>query len=215
MKVVTIVNGPGDLPLAKLQHEDLRKQAEDVECLTIGRGGDIECDLAGGDYVQNLLTLLVRLNELEDDVLVLMPQVIVRRLAGFIPASTDGEVAVGACNIVRGEVDPNMWYADRELVGRMRHKLALMAGRYWTKLDSTNIFTLMFLASALNVHMLQGVGEDLGEDLKARMEGAYYVNVGSPAAVERLQAAKLDVHSNVLRFMENIITGPREVQYQD
>lgn len=215
MKVVTIVNGPGDLPLAKLQHEDLRRQAEDVECLTIGRGGDIECDLAGGDYVQNLHTLLVRLNELKDDVLVLMPQIIVRRLDGFLPAYPSWAKAVGACNIVRGEVDPNMWYADRELLGRMRNTLRFMAGKYGEKLDSTNIFTLLFLVSGVDVKMLQGVGEDLGEDFKARMEDACYLNVGSPAVVERLQAAKLDVHSNVLRFMENITTGPRAVQYQD
>ena len=214
MKVVTIVNGPGDLPLAKLQHEDLRKQAEAVECLTIGRGGDIECDLAGGDYVQNLGTLLVRLDELKDDVLVLMPQIIVRRLDGFLPASTT-VVAVGSCNIACGLVDPNMWYADREHVARMRLKLEIMERQYGEKLDSTNIFTLLFLASGVFVKMLQGVGEDLSEDLKERREDACYLNVGSPAVVERLQAAKLDIHSNVLRFMENITTGPREVQYQD
>lgn len=215
MKVVTIVNGPGDLPLAKLQHEDLRRQAEDVECLTIGRGGDIECDLAGGDYVQNLHTLLVRLDELKDDVLVLMPQIIVRSLDTFLPFFPTGAKAVGACNIAGGVVDPNMWYADRKLVVRMQDMTRFTAWKYGEKLDSTNIFTLLFLVSGIHVKMMYGVGEDLGEDLKVRIEDACYLNVGSPAVVERLRAAKLDVHSNVLRIMENIITGPRAVQYQD
>lgn len=150
---------------------------------------------------EELAELLKLVLEVKEDVLVLQPPVLPVVWPDMSPGSAVGEL------MQDGNISMAAFSVSREVARVMRSMLAKLEGNGVAQgLDLNRLFTVVFMAAAgttANIRPCRIV--QAGADVAPPPRDCSTFNVAGPAVMEKLNAAKLDIHSNIARFMENVV----------
>lgn len=149
---------------------------------------------------EELSALLKLVLDVKEDVLVLQPPVLPVDWPDMAPGSAVGEL------MQDGNISMAAFSVSMEVAHAMRSMLARLSANGDPGLDLNRLFTVVFMAAAgttANIRPCRTAQLDAAKP--THIPPCSCVNIASNDMLELIRAAKLDIHANIARHMENAV----------